>query len=105
MTVVERDYPNVYKRFTALGPLMNKVGNGGKGIAWNTEDEVKQLPNSTARTAEGVTCGMPKNRKRYRRLRGDPATGAGDQRSCRRQGVGCAGKQTGRITPILALAS
>jgi nitrate reductase alpha subunit len=36
--IVERDYPNVYKRFTALGPLMNKLGNGGKGIAWNTAD-------------------------------------------------------------------
>ncbi len=43
ITVVERDYPNLYKRFTALGPLMNKVGNGGKGIAWNTEIEVTQL--------------------------------------------------------------
>jgi nitrate reductase / nitrite oxidoreductase, alpha subunit len=31
-TVVERDYPNLYKRFTALGPLMEKLGNGGKGI-------------------------------------------------------------------------
>jgi nitrate reductase alpha subunit len=40
ITVVERDYPNVYKRFTALGPLMDKVGNGGKGIAWNTQTEV-----------------------------------------------------------------
>jgi nitrate reductase alpha subunit len=27
----------LYKRFTALGPLMDKLGNGGKGIAWNTE--------------------------------------------------------------------
>jgi nitrate reductase alpha subunit len=61
MTVVERDYPNVYKRFTALGPLMNKVGNGGKGIAWNTQTEVKQLGElSGLVTAEGVTCGMPK---------------------------------------------
>jgi nitrate reductase alpha subunit len=61
MTVVERDYPNVYKRFTALGPLMNKVGNGGKGIAWNTQDEVKQLAelNGVVRD-EGVTKGMPK---------------------------------------------
>src|SRR4029453_15232822 len=41
--VGERDYPNVFKRFTALGPLMNKVGNGGKGIAWNTQAEVQQL--------------------------------------------------------------
>jgi nitrate reductase alpha subunit len=41
--VVERDYPNTYKRFTALGPLMEKVGNGGKGISWNTQTEVRQL--------------------------------------------------------------
>ncbi|MFZ5566471.1 MAG: nitrate reductase subunit alpha [Pseudomonadota bacterium] len=61
MMVVERDYPNLYKRFTALGPLMNKVGNGGKGIAWNTQVEVKQLGelNGVVRT-EGATCGMPK---------------------------------------------
>jgi nitrate reductase alpha subunit len=61
MAVVERDYPNLYKRFTALGPLMNKVGNGGKGIAWNTQVEVKQLGelNGVVRT-EGATCGMPK---------------------------------------------
>ncbi len=37
VTVVERDYPNLYKRFTSLGPLMDKLGNGGKGMAWNTE--------------------------------------------------------------------
>ncbi len=37
ITVVERDYPNLYKRFTSLGPLMDKVGNGGKGIGWNTQ--------------------------------------------------------------------
>ncbi len=40
VTVVERDYPATYARFTSLGPLMAKVGNGGKGIAWNTEHEV-----------------------------------------------------------------
>ena len=61
ITVVERDYPNVFKRFTALGPLMNKVGNGGKGIAWNTQVEVTQLGqlNGLVRE-EGVTKGMPK---------------------------------------------
>ncbi|MCW5667701.1 MAG: nitrate reductase subunit alpha [Piscinibacter sp.] len=61
MTVVERDYPNVYKRFTALGPLMTKVGNGGKGIAWNTQDEVKQLAELNGVVTEpGATCGMPR---------------------------------------------
>jgi nitrate reductase alpha subunit len=61
MVVVERDYPNTFKRFTALGPLMNKVGNGGKGIAWNTQTEVKQLGElNGVVTAPGVTTGMPK---------------------------------------------
>jgi nitrate reductase / nitrite oxidoreductase, alpha subunit len=61
IAVVERDYPNVYRRFTALGPLMAKVGNGGKGIAWNTQTEVRQLGelNGTVRV-EGATRGMPK---------------------------------------------
>ena len=43
VTVVERDYPNLYKRFTSLGPLMNKLGNGGKGMSWNTDHEVDLL--------------------------------------------------------------
>jgi nitrate reductase alpha subunit len=56
---IERDYPNVYKRFTALGPLMEKVGNGGKGIAWDTKDEVHHLKalNGTVKE-EGPTRGM-----------------------------------------------
>ncbi|MGZ9108732.1 MAG: nitrate reductase subunit alpha [Micavibrio sp.] len=43
MKVVERDYPNIYKQFTSLGPLMEKIGNGGKGIGWNTQHEVDFL--------------------------------------------------------------
>jgi nitrate reductase alpha subunit len=58
---VERDYPNVYKRFTALGPLMDKVGNGGKGITWNTEHEVQHLRDlNGVVTEEGPTKGMPR---------------------------------------------
>jgi nitrate reductase / nitrite oxidoreductase, alpha subunit len=60
MTVVERDYPNTYKRFTALGPLMGKLGNGGKGIGWNTQDEVTQLGQLNGVVAEpGTSQGMP----------------------------------------------
>lgn len=59
--VVERDYPNLYKRFTALGPLLDKLGNGGKGISWNTEHEVELLGKlNGVVTDEGVTKGMPK---------------------------------------------
>ncbi len=59
LVAVERDYPNVYARFTALGPLMEKIGNGGKGIAWNTEHEVKLLGDLNGRhLGEGVNRGM-----------------------------------------------
>ena len=61
MQVIERDYPNVYKRFTAVGPLLNKIGNGGKGIAWNTDIEVTQLGQLNGLVTEpGVTQGMPR---------------------------------------------
>jgi nitrate reductase alpha subunit len=61
INVVERDYPNTYKRFTALGPLLEKLGNGGKGIGWNTNDEVHQLGELNGKVrASGVTQGMPK---------------------------------------------
>jgi len=61
MVPVDRDYPNVFKRFTALGPLMTKVGNGGKGIAWNTADEVDALKAlNGAVTEPGATLGMAK---------------------------------------------
>ena len=61
ITVVERDYPYTFKRFSALGPLLDKVGNGGKGIGWNTQTEVEQLGDLNGRVREeGVTQGRPK---------------------------------------------
>ncbi len=61
LAVVERDYPNLYKRFTALGPLMEKIGNGGKGISWDTKDEVHHLKTlNGVVTEEGPTKGLAK---------------------------------------------
>ena len=40
---VVRNYPETYHRFTTLGPLMEKAGNGGKGISWQTGSEVGYL--------------------------------------------------------------
>jgi len=61
ITVVERDYPNTYRRFTALGPLMATAGNGGKGIAWDTKEEVRQLGALNGTVEEpGPTQGMPR---------------------------------------------
>ncbi|MBL8665636.1 MAG: nitrate reductase subunit alpha [Candidatus Odyssella sp.] len=61
MVVVERDYPNTYKKFAALGPLMAKLGNGGKGIAWKTDEEIAFLKELNFMVTEpGITQGMPK---------------------------------------------
>ena len=57
ISVVERDYPNLYKRFTALGPLLEKLGNGAKGIAWETADEVEFLKQLNGEVADGATRG------------------------------------------------
>ena len=43
VTVVQRDYPRTYARFTALGPLLDRLGNGGKGIGWDTKKEIAHL--------------------------------------------------------------
>jgi nitrate reductase alpha subunit len=60
ITVVERDYPNLYRRFISLGPLMGKLGNGGKGLAWNTEREVEHLKALNGAVPDGPTKGLPK---------------------------------------------
>ncbi|MES9897227.1 MAG: molybdopterin-dependent oxidoreductase, partial [Candidatus Thiodiazotropha endolucinida] len=58
--VVERDYPNTYKKFTSVGPLMNKLGNNVKGLDWNTDMEIEQLcDHNGVITEEGVSKGRP----------------------------------------------
>ncbi|MBB5695280.1 nitrate reductase subunit alpha [Muricoccus pecuniae] len=54
VSVVERDYPALYERFTSVGPLLEKLGNGGKGIGWNTQHEVEFLRalNGTAKNGQ-----------------------------------------------------
>ncbi|THF63248.1 nitrate reductase subunit alpha [Pseudothauera rhizosphaerae] len=60
LKVVERDFPNTYRKFIALGPLMTKIGNNVKGIDWNTEQEYEELKKGN-RTVElpGISHGMP----------------------------------------------
>lgn len=60
LKVVERDYPNTYQKFTALGPLMVELGNNVKGVDWSTEEEYEHLKlTSYTIHDEGVTQGMP----------------------------------------------
>ena len=58
---VVRDYPETYNRYTTLGPLMEKAGNGSKGISWNTVDEVGFLKKLNLTSGhEGETKGLVK---------------------------------------------
>jgi nitrate reductase alpha subunit len=58
MTVVERNYKDVYRKFTSVGPLLDTQGNGGKGINWNSAHEVGELANITRTvTQAGVSQG------------------------------------------------
>jgi len=60
LKVVEREYGNTYKKFIALGPLLAKVGNGVKGIAWQTDTECRQLAElNRVVTEEGISQGLP----------------------------------------------
>ena len=60
ISVVTRDYPALYEQFTSIGPLMTKVGNGGKGLAWNTEHEIQLLGDLNGRVASGTSEGLPR---------------------------------------------
>jgi len=57
---VERDYTAIYDRFVALGPLMDKLGNGGKGISWKTESEVQNLRDLNGVWLDGPAKGCAK---------------------------------------------
>lgn len=58
---VERDYSQIYDKFTSVGPLMHDVGNGGKGIAWDTKVEVQNLKDLNGVVLkDGVSKGLAK---------------------------------------------
>ncbi|MEL0583483.1 MAG: molybdopterin dinucleotide binding domain-containing protein, partial [Candidatus Thiodiazotropha sp. (ex. Lucinoma kazani)] len=60
LKVVERDYANTYKKYTSLGPLLTKIGNGVKGLDWNTEVEYEQLKElNDVIKEEGISQGLP----------------------------------------------
>jgi nitrate reductase alpha subunit len=41
--LVERDYPRLYDQFVSLGPRVEEVGIGTKGLAWNAKPEADSL--------------------------------------------------------------
>ncbi|MDR7342444.1 nitrate reductase alpha subunit [Pantoea alhagi] len=56
---IERDYPATWERFTSVGPLLESIGNGGKGINWQTANEVELLRKLNYVKADGPAKGQP----------------------------------------------
>ncbi len=60
VTFIERDYPAVYARYTSVGPLLDQLGNGGKGLNWDMRHEVAQLAVLNRTVAHGPAKGRPR---------------------------------------------
>ncbi|MDT0576051.1 nitrate reductase subunit alpha [Croceicoccus sp. F390] len=58
--VVERNYPATFARFTSLGPALEKLGNGSKGINWDTKHEVALLAALNGTSLHEATAGRPR---------------------------------------------
>ena len=57
---VRRNYPETYERFSSVGPLLDTIGNGGKGIGWQTQEEVELLGRLNYRKPDGPAKGRPR---------------------------------------------
>ncbi|MEW6443173.1 MAG: nitrate reductase subunit alpha [bacterium] len=63
LAVLSRDYPNTYKKMTALGPLVREKGVGAKGVSWKADAEYEELKGKLGAVAEpGISQGMPELR-------------------------------------------
>ncbi len=58
--LVERDYAATYARFTAVGPALDELGNGSKGIQWDTKTEIAGLARLNGTVLEGPAAGRPR---------------------------------------------
>ncbi|GAB3580257.1 nitrate reductase subunit alpha [Calidifontibacter terrae] len=57
---VERDYPAVYDKMTAVGPLLDTLGTSCKGITYDVTAEVEQLRKEHGVVATGPAAGRPR---------------------------------------------
>jgi nitrate reductase alpha subunit len=57
--VVERDYTTIGAKWSALGPLMEKLGTMTKGVPVDVSTEVKRLGQLNGVIAEGPAAGRP----------------------------------------------
>lgn len=105
LVTVERNYPDTYKRFTSLGPLVRDKGMGAHGMGWSAEDDYRELTelNGVVRE-EGETKGLPEMKEVVQAVDAvltlDPASnGAASKRAWKalekKTGIACADALTG----------
>jgi nitrate reductase / nitrite oxidoreductase, alpha subunit len=59
LVAVERDYPAVAAKMRALGPLVEKLGVGAKGVTFKPDQEVDELRRRNGTVREGPGAGRP----------------------------------------------
>ena len=59
LTLVTRDYGQVYEKLVSLGPLVEELGVGSKGVVWRPEEEVEWLKQANGAVRGGVADGRP----------------------------------------------
>lgn len=60
LIAVERDFPALHARLTALGPLVETAGTAWKGVAWTPDVEVDALRASHGTVRGGPADGRPR---------------------------------------------
>ena len=59
LTLVTRDYGQVYEKLVSLGPLVEELGVGAKGVAWRPQEEIEWLKQANGVVRGGVADGRP----------------------------------------------
>ena len=59
LVTVERDYAAVAEKMAALGPLVETLGTGAKGVSWKPAGAVDLLGRTNGRVRGGVADGRP----------------------------------------------
>src|SRR3546814_7224044 len=71
VSLVERNYPETFARFTSLGPALEQFGNGAKGINWEAKREIERSEEHTSelqslmRISYAVFCLKKKKKKKH----------------------------------------
>src|SRR5690625_248853 len=58
--ILARDHAPTYDRCTSLGPALAELGNGGKGLTWDTKHEVELLAALNGVKPDGPAAGRPR---------------------------------------------